>query len=461
MLMQLEQKQLEYFKRLTEDREENAKILEKASMRGVKRSVVDKYSDQAHFIYELLQNADDVRATEAKFYLTPQTLYFIHNGTERFTVSDPDTEEEDKAQNRLGHVNAITSIAHSSKNEASIGKFGVGFKAVFQYTNTPHIYDPNFQFKIERFIVPRLLITNELAIPREPHETVFFFPFDMSEMPKEKAYSDILQKLKSLVHPILFLSNLKEVVWEAGEEKGRYGKVIKETKNQNDITYQLINLIEEKAGEKKEKSLWLFTRFLNEEQGNHKYSVGFFLNEKGKLEGVDYTAFCFFPTKETTNLKFIIQAPFLLTDSREGIKAGEDWNKTLIEKLAALAAESLPILRDIGLAANNLLIEDDTMHNIIPYKISDFENYGNNKISFEPFYSAIKAKFKSERLLPAKGGVYASKEDAYWAEYSGITNLFSNEQLAALLKQKDAKWAFPSIGRDKAKFKGNPDLGTI
>ena len=42
-----------WFEALTQDRTENANTLEKPSMRGVQRSVVDKYSDQAHFIYEL------------------------------------------------------------------------------------------------------------------------------------------------------------------------------------------------------------------------------------------------------------------------------------------------------------------------------------------------------------------------------------------------------------------------
>ena len=48
------------FDKLTKDRSESALMLEKKSMRGLKLSVVEKYSDQAHFIYELIQNADDV-----------------------------------------------------------------------------------------------------------------------------------------------------------------------------------------------------------------------------------------------------------------------------------------------------------------------------------------------------------------------------------------------------------------
>ena len=142
------------FEKLSKEREIDANVLDKPALRGVKNSVVEKYSDQAHFIYELLQNADDAFASEARFILKRDCLVFVHNGSRLFSVSDVDSEDADSDEGCLGDINAITSIANSNKREASIGKFGVGFKAVFQYTSTPHIYDPNFKFKISRFIVP-------------------------------------------------------------------------------------------------------------------------------------------------------------------------------------------------------------------------------------------------------------------------------------------------------------------
>ena len=129
-MQELEKK---YFDILHNDRAESASMLEKPSMRGIKNSVVEKYSDQAHFIYELLQNADDAKATKVKFILEEKKLIFIHNGTRRFSVSNPNSEDDDSEKGFLGDVNAITSIANSNKTSASIGKFGVGFKAVFQY----------------------------------------------------------------------------------------------------------------------------------------------------------------------------------------------------------------------------------------------------------------------------------------------------------------------------------------
>jgi hypothetical protein len=38
------------FEELRKDRTENANVLDKQSMTGVKKSVVEKYSDQAHFV---------------------------------------------------------------------------------------------------------------------------------------------------------------------------------------------------------------------------------------------------------------------------------------------------------------------------------------------------------------------------------------------------------------------------
>ena len=58
-------------------------------MQGVKNSIAEKYSDQAHFIYELLQNADDAKATSARFVLSEDKLVFAHNGTRRFLFLIP------------------------------------------------------------------------------------------------------------------------------------------------------------------------------------------------------------------------------------------------------------------------------------------------------------------------------------------------------------------------------------
>ena len=186
-----------HFNALTRDREDSLRLLNKSSMRGIRDSVVERYSEQAHFVYELLQNADDVQATTVVFKLRKEGLYFIHNGQIPFTITPPNAE-------KAGHINAITSIGASSKKDENykIGKFGIGFKSVFQYTQTPHIYDPNIAFKIRDLIVPELLQESTHPL-QKTGETLFFFPFDHPEKTAAIALKEIQNRLQELEFPLL------------------------------------------------------------------------------------------------------------------------------------------------------------------------------------------------------------------------------------------------------------------
>ncbi len=166
-------------------------------------------------------------------------------------------------------------------------------------------------------------------------------------------------------------------------------------------------------------------------------------------------AFCFFPTKEATNLNFIIHAPFLLTDSREGIKAGEPHNQKLIQELARLTADSLPILRD------EKLIEDGIL-DIIPYDEARFsEQDDRRRISFKPFFTAVKERFRTGTLLPAVNKQYSPKSCSYWASDAELVGLFSDEQLAQLTSTKHARWIFRSIGKKEVLNAKKNALATI
>lgn len=222
-----------WFNALHERRKNALGVFKDPEYINVFNGVIDKYCDSAHFIYELLQNADDAKATEVEMVLTKNQFIFTHNGKERFTVSDPENAEEDRINNRLGHINAITAIGFSSKNnvptndidDIKIGKFGVGFKAVFQYTTTPAIYDKPFCFKIEDYIVPTKL--NDTTLQREG-KTVFVIPFDRKDIDAQQAYEDIEQKISSLDYPQLFLRNMQTISWNTPTQRGKIVKQLLE-----------------------------------------------------------------------------------------------------------------------------------------------------------------------------------------------------------------------------------------
>jgi len=442
----MDEQQEKYFNALNASAKKDADALESPRLKGFKKSIVEKYSDQAHFIYELLQNADDAKATSARFELFNDRLVFAHNGTRRFSVSNPDTEENDCKCGMLGDINAIVSVGNSNKNkEATIGKFGVGFKAVFQYTATPHIYDPDVFFKIERFIVPIRL--KEDYPGRQDGETLFVFPFNNIKCSPEKSQNDISEKLRSLNYPLLFLPNLKEIHFNAPNICGSYEREIIEKHDFNGTTAECIKLIQNNGTDwekPNENCLWLFSR---EDENMHKYSVGFFIDKEGHLIPQKHYAFCFFPTKVFTKLNFIIHAPFLLTDSRESIIAGVKHNIDMIDLLSKLAADSLVFLKDIGQSKSILLI-DDNIFDIVPYDAAPFEDADNkNDISFKPFYTAIKEAFETQAIIPSLEHEYVCSSNAYWggSDNSQLAKVFSNNQLQSLTKNKNAKWAFPSL----------------
>ena len=52
------------------------------------------------------------------------------------------------------NVRRICSIGESNKDLTQIGTFGIGFKAVYAYTNLPEIYSGDERFRIRDFTKP-------------------------------------------------------------------------------------------------------------------------------------------------------------------------------------------------------------------------------------------------------------------------------------------------------------------
>lgn len=86
----------EFFDSLTERNSKASDMFKLPEWEGLFNGVIDKYKDSAHFVYELLQNADDAKATEVEMILEKDKFIFIHNGSEKFTISNPTTIVEDR-----------------------------------------------------------------------------------------------------------------------------------------------------------------------------------------------------------------------------------------------------------------------------------------------------------------------------------------------------------------------------
>ena len=100
--------------------------------RKSRMSQVAMYADTAHFVYELLQNADDAGATEISFVLGSDGLVIEHNG-KPFDETD---------------VRAISYFGKGKTEVTAIGHFGLGFKSVFAYTASPRIHSTEYDFEL-------------------------------------------------------------------------------------------------------------------------------------------------------------------------------------------------------------------------------------------------------------------------------------------------------------------------
>jgi hypothetical protein len=105
------------------------------------------YDDRTHFIFELLQNAEDALGRRGEwhgsrkvaFTLNPTRLTLSHFG-KPFDEAD---------------VRSVCDIAESTKNESSIGRFGLGFKSVYTVTDLPEIHSGDEDFAIENYVFPK------------------------------------------------------------------------------------------------------------------------------------------------------------------------------------------------------------------------------------------------------------------------------------------------------------------
>ena len=165
----------DWFEQLQQDRREWLASTRKNKFeRGIFASVVDKYPDPVHFVYELLQNAEDQGASWVKFRLESRRLVFEHDGNP-FTPQD---------------VENITGIGNTQKVEQAnkIGRFGLGFKSVFVITDQPEIHtrllqedgsEQPFSFRIESLVVPLKIDSSDEFSGKK--ETTFTFPFREAE----------------------------------------------------------------------------------------------------------------------------------------------------------------------------------------------------------------------------------------------------------------------------------------
>ena len=286
------------------------------------------YSERTHFIFELIQNAEDAGATELAFDLFEDRLELRHDGRP-FTEAD---------------VRGVCGVGQSAKagDLTSIGKFGIGFKSVYAYTRTPRIHSGHEHFRIENFVRP------VAEAPVAMTGTLFVFPFDHDAVPAGVATREIAAALSALQPGILlFLRNIGRL--RTGGP-GAEGSVVERSVTQRPGASRRATV--SRNGRREE---WLAWQRPVEGHPGQRVEVAFRL-AGGQVAAVASSPLTvFFPTEKETFLGFLIQGPYRTTPARDNIPGDDPANQALVRQTAALLADVLPELRDEGLLTADAL----------------------------------------------------------------------------------------------------------
>lgn len=396
------------------------------------------YSDRTHFVYELLQNAEDAIGRRAKrsqngfrrsveFRLFRDRLELRHFG-EPFDEAD---------------VRGICDVLRGTKSDdvTQIGRFGIGFKSVYAYTSSPKIYSGDEHFRIERYIRPRSVPARRL---RE-EETLFVFPFDHEAVPADEAFEQIQERLRSLgPRTLLFLRNAEEIAWTSEGTAG--GVYRRQDKRQDEIRRSTV-VGKHHAGSVVAEEWLVFERQAVEpETGNVARVEAAFRVVEDEVTGrkvivpvEDSELVVFFPTEKPTNLGFLIQGPYKTTPARDNIVFPDPWNRRIIEETATLVAQLLPKIRDMGMLTASFL-------EVLPIHSSYFTPWS----AFHPIFDRVREVLTKHNLLPTPSGHFVSAADAKLARGAALRELLSDDQLKALYRSgRPVRWLAADITYDR------------
>ncbi len=366
------------------------------------------YSERTHFIFELIQNAEDAGATELVFQLFDDRLELRHNGR-------PFDEED---------VRGVCGVGTSSKSGdlTKIGTFGIGFKSVYAYTNTPRIYGGDERFRIENYVRP-FGIEQPAGPSAEDLGTLFVFPFDMASVPPAIAVAEISAALNAIEpETLLFLRSIERLgVRGFGVEDA----VLARSAVNESGTRRRVTLTKQPGRRADEFIVWERTAGDVDEPGLRveiAFRAGVGPGGQRRIVKRDGRPLVvYFPTEKETFLGFLVQGPYRTTPARDNVPEHDPSNQELVRETAVLLADVLRELRDGGLLTAEVL-------EALPI---DATRFGPGTM-FRPLFESARGALASEALIPVAAGTYGFASDLKLASGAGLRELFAPDQLGML-----------------------------
>lgn len=403
-------------------------------LRRALERIIQLYTDKSHFIYELLQNAEDAEAKSIQFIQYPDRLEVFHDG-KPFTSAN---------------LQGLCDIGKSDKvdNLNQIGEFGIGFKSVFGICDSVRLYSApeHFRNSLENDAVPFAVEILDFTRPEDIQEetipsaytTKFVFPYTVGQtfsgFTSIKALNDtISRKLQNLgITTLLFMKNLELIEYQilTGEEpvKGEY-LLDKTELNDHCLLVSALGTAEMEESNDVSDEVISYLKFSRplEKYAQRTVDIAFPIRiEKDGMyhcikSPTPYVS-VYFPTETESKLDFIVQGPYRTTPNRSSIPADTIDNIYLAEETAILLRQSIIELKESG-KLNMSFVK------VLPISEKRFETFD----LFMPLYEAVKELFRSVAIIPSRSGKYVLARYAKISRQERLANVFTDDKLSQLI----------------------------
>ena len=412
-----------------------------------------RYSEQVHFIYELLQNADD--AGKLGNDEKPVRMGFVLRDKELVVWNDGRTFDG-------RDIGGVLAIGQSSKDLTQIGAFGIGFKSIYVYTDQPEIYSGSARFCIENYLEAKGLNETPAHLQQwaVDGKTVFRLPFKPNL--RETALLNLKHRLRNVgLRSLLFLRRLRSVEWQ--DSNGESGDYVSERKSfgapQN---AERVTLSARIGGIESATEQWLvlhtqatppngiIERLLIEAEDDdareriarsasqpQPIDVAFRVVDEIVVPTEDCVMFAYLPTQKETHLKFLFQARYVTTAGRDNIETDSEWNKWLLKETAAFVPSILLQFRDAGMLTPAFLDALPIGGDGVPDFLAELSE-------------SLTASLQEQALIPAENGSHGFANRIFYPVSEELRRLLSSEDLAELTEIEGAVWLHPDIRDAKA-----------
>ena len=410
--------------------------------------VINLYSDRSHFIHELMQNAEDVKASQMRFELYDDRLEVLHDG-KPFTADN---------------LRGICDVGLSDKigNDEQIGQFGIGFKAVFGICDVVRLYSTasnwhgesfdhlgDFSLEIQNFVNP---VDIDFVKLESPYTTCFVFPFAVGkEYHSFESCPDLAAFLDDRLNTfdsssLLFMKNLTSLTYvshlNGKESEHVYELVHKSVLGQFEELY---------TGDINDDVHYLkFSRRIPGDSRNVDIAFCFRYDNEGNRVFIAPPTpylFIYFPTVTYSHLNFIVQGPYHTTPNRSTLPEDDPVNDMLVDETVELFYRSVLILKDLGYLNLQLL---SLLPITPPPELFDSDKCRyRKKWLFAPVHNKMLDMLETEALIPChRKGFFASIDKAVIFRNQKLFTILDDDILSELMNAENMHIASAELLKD-------------